>query len=325
MKTLVTGANGFLAGHIIRVLLEKGHSVRAMLRSGAQVPALKGLDVETIRGNVTQLEDVMAAVKDCDYVIHAAADTNQFYKHVEDYFPANVTATENVIQAVQHYGCQRLVFISTANTFGSGTIECPGDETYPQSPLFQRSGYALSKLMAQNIVLQKCTTESLNAVVVNPSFMLGRYDYKPSSGVIFDRILGKKIAFFPPGGKDFVSVETVARAAVSALRVGESGQAYLLTGTDCSYRDFFRKVAEKSGQKTILIPVPGFLIRFFGFWGGVFQLFGAKTALTPTNAAILCHSFYYNHSKATRVLHFEETDLDNLVAECIDWFGRDKK
>ncbi len=325
MKVLVTGANGFLASHIVRNLLENGYEVRAMLRAGASAPALHGLNVEFFRGNITDSIEVMNAVEGCDYVIHAAADTSQHYRRVSEYFPTNVKATEHIINAVQKHNCKRLVFVSTANTFGSGTHAAPGNENYPQSQLFSRSGYAVSKLMAQNLVLQNCQSGSIDAVVVNPSFMLGNLDYKPSSGKIFQMILGKRIVFYPPGGKNFVSVLSVSRAIVNALKKGESGQSFLLTGADYSFHDFFRKVLQKTKQKSLLVPIPRFLLRLLGVLGSIIQKFGAKTSLTSVNAAILCENFYYSNKKAVEELNLENTSIDTLIDECLDWFEEKKR
>ncbi|PKP03375.1 MAG: NAD-dependent dehydratase [Bacteroidetes bacterium HGW-Bacteroidetes-6] len=324
MKVLVTGANGFLASHIVRNLLQNGYEVRAMLRVGASAPALHGLNIEFFRGNITDSNEVMNAVEGCDYVIHAAADTSQHYRHVSEYFPTNVLATGYIINAVQKHNCKRLVFVSTANTFGSGTHSAPGNENSPQSPLFSSSGYAVSKLMAQNLVVQNCWSELLDAVVVNPSFMLGSLDYKPSSGKIFQMILGKKIVFYPPGGKNFVSVLSVSKAIVNALTMGKSGQAFLLTGVDCSYREFFSKVIQKAKQKSLLVPIPGFLLRLLGFLGSIIQKIGVNTSLTTVNTAILCEKFSYSNKRAIEALNLENTSIDSLVDECLDWF-KDRK
>lgn len=322
MKVLVTGSNGFLAGHIVRTLLKNKYEVRAMLRAGSHAPALKGLNVEYFFGNITRLEDVDAAVEGCDYIIHAAADTSQHYRKVSNYHPVNIQATQHIINAANRFRCLRLVFVSTANVFGSGSAERPGDESFGQSSLFQRSGYAASKRIAQEMVLENCRKTGLNAVVVNPSFMIGNLDYKPSSGKIFNMVLGKRIVFYPPGGKNFVSVDSVASATVNALSMGQSGQAYLLTGTDYSYFDFFKLTCKLSGQKSLLIPIPAVALRVFGFAGGLLQSLGVKTSLSPTNAEILCRKFYYSNSKAVGNLMMKECRIEDAIGSGIEWFAQ---
>lgn len=322
MKVLVTGANGFLAGHIIRELLKKNYQVRAMYRAGSDAPALNGLDVELFHGNITNPGDVNNAAAGCDYIIHTAADTSQNHIRMSDYFRVNYEATRFVAESALMHDCKRLVFVGTANAFGSGTPENPGDEKRVLSSLFKRSGYAVSKKAAQDLVKEYCSKNGLNAVIVNPSFMLGELDYKPSSGKIFRMILGKRIAFYPPGGKNFVSVKAVAAATVNALNYGISGEAYLLTGTDMSYRDFFRLASEKAGQNTWLIPVPALSLLLAGTAGSLLKLCRIKTSVDLTNTRILCRKFHYSNEKAREHLFLEECNIHNVTQECIDWFIR---
>lgn len=322
MKVLVTGANGFLAGHVIRVLLSRNYSVRAMLRAGSSAPALQGLDIELFHGNITNPRDVNNAAAGCQFIIHTAADTSQKHLRISDYYKINFEATKSVAEAALKHNCKRLVFVSTANVFGSGTPDIPGDEKCAQSALFKKSGYAVSKKAAQDMVKDYCINKGLDAVIVNPSFMLGELDYKPSSGKIFQMILGKRIAFYPPGGKNFVSVKSVASATVNALTHGNSGESYLLTGNDMSYRDFFRLTREKAGQKTWLIPVPSLPLLLAGSAGSLLKLCKIKTALTLTNARILCNSFHYSNSKASQHLALETCNINELALECVEWFSK---
>jgi dihydroflavonol-4-reductase len=111
---------------------------------------------------------------------------------------------------------------------------------------------------------------------------------------------------------------------VNALTMGKSGQAFLLTGVDCSYREFFSKVIQKAKQKSLLVPIPGFLLRLLGFLGSIIQKIGVNTSLTTVNTAILCEKFSYSNKRAIEALNLENTSIDSLVDECLDWF-KDRK
>ena len=319
MRVLITGANGFLSGHIVHELLRRGYTVRAMMRSGAKAPALSGLNIEIVYGNITNKADISTAVKDCDYVIHTAADTNQSYRKTSDYYPVNVDATANIVEAVQNENCKRLIFVSTANTMGFGTVVNPGNERTPVSPLFLKSGYAKSKLLAQDLVLEAVKNRMIDAIVVNPTFMIGPFDHNPHSGRIFNMILKKRFVICPPGGKNFVDVRDAAKGIVNAITDGNSGECYLLAGVNLSFHDFFLKVNMIEKHKATLISLPAQLLIIFGVIGSIFQYLGKRSELNYTNAHILCTGNYFDNSKAVRYLGLSFSDMDKTISDYLNW------
>jgi len=319
MKVLLTGANGFLSGHLVHELLRCGYAVRAMMRSGAKAPALANLNIEVVYGNITDKSDIENAIRGCDIVIHAAADTNQSHRHTKDYFPANVEATAIITEAASKENCKRLIFVSTANTMGFGTLLNPGNESTLVSPMFLKSGYAKSKLIAQKTVIEAAKNQKIDAVVVNPTFMIGPMDHNPHSGRIFKMVLNKKFVICPPGGKNFVDVRDVARGIVSAIINGKSGECYLISGENLSFYDFFLKIILLSGQKTRLISIPKFLLILFGLWGSLFQYLGIHTELTYTNGRILCINNYFDNLKAVRELGLSCSGMNKTISDCLSW------
>ncbi len=322
MKVLVSGGNGFLAGHIVHELIRKQHVVRVMIRPGARIPALDGLKIEVIEGQITDEADLMKAVQDCDAVIHAAADTSQHHRHMQDYFPVNVEATENLIRVMQVQGCRKMIYISTANTMGYGSRDEPGTEDRPMAEAFQKSGYAWSKYCAEERVSAAVQQSTLEAVILNPGFMIGPMDFNPHSGRIFSMILNKRLAFYPPGGKSFADVRDVAQAAVAAFENGRNGERYLLTGTNLSYREFFRLVLEVSRQKTRLIPVPKFILSLAGLVGSLLKSLGFSIELTRTNARILCIRNFYSCAKASSELGYSPRDIRETIGDYL--IGKDE-
>ena len=316
MKALVTGANGFLAGHVIRELSAMNCSVRAMIRPGSKIYGIEGDTVEIFRGHITDPEDADRAVQGCDYVIHIAADTSQSHLRIIDYYPTNVKATILLQKAAGKHQCKRFVFVSSANTIGFGSDEQPGTEKNPPSGIFLRSGYAKSKLLAERRLLRN---RNCNVVVLNPTFMIGPEDYNPHSGKIFSFILNRFIAFYPPGGKNFVDVRDVARGVVEAMSKGRSGERYILSGENLSYRQFYRRVKHANRQHTILLPLPQFLLYTLGFMGSVLRFTGLRISLSFTNSKILCVRNFYSNGRATRELGISFRELSETINDFISW------
>lgn len=325
MKVLVTGANGLLGAHVVRELIRRKFQVRVLVREGSNLQALKGLPIEYFKGNITSAENVEQAVQGCDFVVHAAARTNQSPSGIEAHYQPNIIGTQLIIDAAIKFKIKRLVYVSTANCFGNGTKENPGNEEKPFLSWMKKSGYAFSKWQAQQLVLKSSSQESLDAVVVNPTFLIGENDIKPSSGKIFFHAVDKRVVFYPPGGKNFVDANAAAEGVVNALIKGRKGECYLLTGENLLYLDFFKKVTKITGQTSVFIPLPRWLIMTMGYLGCFFEkVFRTPVDLTRVNAKMLCLENYYTAEKAVRQVDFQQIPIEESVEKAILWFRNNK-
>ncbi len=320
-KVLVTGANGLLGAHIVRELLKRNYSVRVLVRKNSNLSALKGLDIGFFYGKMTQKKDVFEAARGCDFFIHSAAKTSPKPSDVEAFKTPNITSTEHCIEASKKFGLKRLVYVSTANTLGNGTKENPGNEERPFMPWLKKSGYAYSKFIAQQMVLDETRNGTLNAVVVNPTFIIGENDVKPSSGQIFSQVLNKPVAFYPPGGKNFVDAEAVAIGAVNAMEKGKRGECYLLAGENITYKEFYKMSAEIAGQNPVLIAVPWFILMAFGYLGDFSEnVLTLPVRLSKVNARMLCEENFYTPEKAMNELDLPLIPARESAEKAIKWF-----
>lgn len=314
---LVTGANGFLATNAIAELIEAGYAVRGILRRkdtyiGKQYP-----DLELVEGDFTDSGFIRGAVEGCTFIVHIAAMTGQTGKY-EDYHRVNVEATLRLAEAGIEAGTRRMVYVSSANAFAYGSAEEPGDETRPTRPPFTESLYALSKAEAQNEL--KKYAGRLEIVTVNPTFMLGPMDARPSSGKIILMGYGKRIMAAPPGGKNFVHVGDVGKGIVAALEKGRNGEAYLLSGENMDYHTFYSTLSRISGKKMSLIRVPAWLLLGVGhICSGLYRI-GIRTDATLPNMKLLCIDNYYTNAKARRELGLTFRSTEEAVRDALAWF-----
>ncbi|HPR31152.1 MAG TPA: NAD-dependent epimerase/dehydratase family protein [Prolixibacteraceae bacterium] len=314
---LVSGANGFLAANVVRELLSRGYRVRGMIRENARLTSLEHIKIEYFSGQITKREDVDRAVEGCSVVIHVAADTSQRYDTAAPLMQVNVTATRYFIEACKKHAVGRFIFVSTGNTIDFGSLENPGHEGNPLGKLFRKSGYALSKLMAEEQVVEAVKNDKLSAVIVNPTFMIGPYDSKPSSGRILQMMVPHSLVFIPKGGKNFVDVKAVATAICNAIDRGTPGERYLLAGINLSYREFLALV--RKGKKTLAVVLPGWLLLSMGAIGSLFRKLGIASELSVNNARILCSDDFYTNRKARSELDMPESNIEQAVSEAIEW------
>lgn len=321
MKVLVTGANGFLAANTIRALLRRGHTVRAMMRPGADERSIKGVECERVYGNIQHKSDVDQAIAGCDAVIHAAADTSQDKRSANDYFHVNVLSTQYILSAAIAQKVQRMVYVSTANTIGFGSKEHPGTEALPMAWPLTTSGYAVSKAQAEKLVLEACRDGDLDAVIVNPTFMIGAFDAKPSSGKIFRMYLGKPVMLVPPGLKNYICVSDAAAGVVNALEKGRAGEKYLLAGENLSFRDFFRQVDKITGKRPLKIVLSRKLLTTLGSVAGTMN---PRGSLNRGNAEILSAEHFYSAGKAIFELGLPQTPVTEGIREALGWFAENR-
>jgi dihydroflavonol-4-reductase len=320
-RVLITGASGFLGTNLLRMLHDLGYSLRVLVRPGASLQAVGDLPIERVDGNIASEADVMAAVAGCQYVVHAASITGQTGISFSEYERVNVTATQYIAAACLRHGVEKLVHVSTANTIAPGTLTDPGTELNGFSLFKANSGYINSKFLAQQYVLEQVATRGLPAVVVNPTFMVGPRDTKPSSGKLILFGLDRKWLPYPPGGKNIVHIADVCAGVEAALRHGRNGECYLLAGDNITYRDFFTLRNQIMGLRQTLVPLPGLLVKAAGAAGSLWQsVSGKPQAFTSPMAYMACVDNYYSSRKTETELGVRFASAENAFAEAIQWF-----
>ncbi|MGM0934315.1 MAG: NAD-dependent epimerase/dehydratase family protein [Bacteroidota bacterium] len=321
-KVLVTGASGFLGFHITQQLIQANYQVVALLRKSSDTSLLKNLNCKIIRGDLSNAKNIEVAIQDCEFVIHAAAKTTQDSPDSEDYRESNITSTKLLIEASKKQNIKRFVFVSSANAFTMGSKENPGTENSGFMPFLKNSGYAHSKYKAQQLILEEVKENNFPAIVVAPTFMVGPYDIKPSSGRLMLYLLKNKLVFYPKGGKSYVAVSSAATACINALKMGKIGESYLLSGVNLTYKEYFEKIAEISKETRFLIPIPKSLLKPIE---GLYPIFPTKKfLLLKTNIRMLFLENYFSNTKAKRELNMPETHIDSSIKESINWFQENR-
>lgn len=325
-KVLITGGNGLLGANLARILSLENYQVIIFVRKDANVKALDGLALQIIYGKIDDADDVLKAVEGCDYVVHSASITEQTGITFEEYERINVIGTKQVVNACLQQKIKKLIYVSTANTIAPGSMNEPGTELNGFSYFKARSGYINSKYLAQQFVLEQVLHKKLPAVVVNPTFMLGAYDSKPSSGQIILCGLDKKFLFYPPGGKNFVFVEDVCHGIINALESGKIGNCYLLAGENLSYKNFFQILNKISGQHPLMIKIPSFVLRLGGSFSYFIEKINKKPQrLTLSTAYMLCQNNYYSGNKSERELGVKYKTTDEAIRDAYEWFKKNDK
>lgn len=301
IKVLVTGANGMLASNLIDELLRKGYSVVGMVRRKSSYRGVQSDNLQLFEGDFKNPQHLEAALQGCSGLFHVAAITDQTLLKYEDYAAVNSAPIAALMDVVVSCGVKRVVLVSTANTIGNGTWQQPADETWEWKSPLTESLYARSKAAAEKIF--KTYSDKIECIIVNPTFMVGRFGTSAGSNQIFD--MAHAITFCPPGGKNFLDVEEAARGIVLAYERGRSGENYLICGENISFKDFYSRMS----RVKFIIIVPVFLMLFFGLIGNLLRFMHFRAAFSLPNMKILCMPDAYVGDKARRELDFDPSPL----------------
>lgn len=319
-RIFVTGINGLLGTNLCHDLLNNGYQVTGFIRNKNSFKGKYHKNLILIEGQL--FDDFSSILKNTDIVIHVAATTNQSIIDYSEYWKINCNATIQLFNTAILCNVKRFIFVSTANTLGYGSLKELGSENKEMNPLFKQSYYAKSKLEAENYLINN--EHKIETVIVNPTFMLGAYDTKPSSGKIIYMGWKKRIIFYPPGGKNFVHVKDVSLGILHAIDKGVSGEKYLLANENLNYKEFFKTLNTITNQNPIMIKIPKRFLLLVGYLGNLLRKLQIKSSLSLTNTKILCIENYFSNNKSIKYLDITYQPIDKAIIDAIDYFSNTK-
>jgi dihydroflavonol-4-reductase len=320
MPVLVTGATGLVGNNVARRLREHGCDVRVLVREGSDPRPLEGLEVDIACGDLRDRSAVRRACEGVGAVIHAAALIQIGWTRLEVAREINVDGTRNVAEAARDMAV-RLVHVSTVDTLGVGSPERPATEDSPRTGKVPCT-YVVSKLEADAVVRQLVDKDGLDAVLVHPGFMLGPWDWKPSSGRMLLAVAQRFTPMAPTGGCSFCDVRDVADGILAAWQRGQTGREYILAGENLSYFQAWRLFAEVTGGGRPWFRA-GPLMRVAGGRAG--DLWGRLTGREPevNSAAVGMSSLYHYYSSErakTELGYRQSRPFRETVQDAWNWF-----
>lgn len=321
LRVLVTGADGMLGTNIVHELVSRGHAVSCFIEKGHDGDILKGMPVEIIRGDIGNEADVDNAISGVSYIIHTAGVTAMWPARMDLSWRINFEAVKLLVKLSKKHNIKRFIHIGTATSFGHGPIENPGTEHSAYTNHVFKLDYQDTKHAAQEYLLKEFRENSFPVIVLNPTFMIGKYDNGNGSNKMVLFIYKGKVPGFSPGGKNYVNVKDVATAAANALNMGQEGECYITGGRNLSYRQSFGLIAETLGVKAPSLKMPKLLSYGFGaLQSSIAAISGKPPAVSYRMARIGCEHCYYSPQKAIEELKMPQTPIEDGIRDSIEWF-----
>lgn len=323
-RAFVTGATGFLGLNLVEQLLAADWHVTALRREKLRHRDLDRYPVTQVTGDLLDPDSLDAAVpKDCDAVFHTAAMTSVWRKQAPIQNQINIDGTESLVDAALKNGAKRFIHTSTWNVYdwSSGAIT----EDTPKTAGSSWINYNRSKFEAEEVIRRAVTERGLDAVILNPSHIVGRFDRQNWAQLIMMAAIGK-LPGVPPGSGSFAHGQAVARAHIAAVDKGRTGENYLLGGPDATFLEFVQTVADMARQnKRPRRTVPAPIMRLMGKVEGLISAATAKPPqITPEAVAMVTARVRIASTRAIDELGYEPSTLHTAISDAYDWMLREK-
>jgi dihydroflavonol-4-reductase len=313
----VTGATGFVGGHVARLLAERGDEVRVTYRDSARLRRLEGVEVEPVKADVLDRAGMRRALRGCQVVFHSAGYVNS--RPAERVWRINALSPRVVVEAAAAEGVGRVVLTSTVAAIGTA----PGDDVADERHVYRPGGpgmdYADSKHEGEQEAMAAGARLGVDVVVVNPSYVLGvpvdrREPGETSTRTVANFLLGR-LPGVVDGATNIVDVQDVAAGHLLAAERGKPGERYILGGYNVAWTELIDRIAAQSGIHHPLLVLP----RDVAVLARLQSELGLRGPVAPEALILMAQNWRYSSRKAKKDLGYKTRPLEKTLGETIEW------
>jgi dihydroflavonol-4-reductase len=311
---LVTGGTGFLGSHLLRALVSSGKPVRALFRKHIPVQLQDIQDkIEWVPGDILDVYSLEDALVGVTQVYHCAAVVSFEPGTHGQMMKINAEGTANVVNMSLEAGVKKLVHVSSVAAIGRAKEGKPIDEFCEWQDSPNNSRYAISKYLGE-MEVWRGIAEGLEAVIVNPSIILGAGFWHDGSGMLIKNAW-KEFPYYTEGVNGFVDVEDVVIAMIALMDSAITEQRFILSADNWSYRQLFNEMAKGLGRKPPHIAVKPWMAAIVWRLEKVKGFFtGKRPLVTKETARTAQLKVYYNNERIQEVLpHFRFRPLEQTI------------
>jgi len=321
----VTGGTGLVGSHLIYTLISQGVYVRAIHRKssnrgiinrligyyGGNESELSGR-LEWVESDISDPESLAGAMKGSDLVYHCAAAVSFGNRDKNLVIENNVQGTANIVRACMENKIRKLCHVSSNAALGAYDGEQMVNEEHGWDDKGYRSPYGISKYLSEREVWNGIS-QGLNAVIVNPTLILGPGDWNRGSVSFFTKI-DEGLLFYTNGTNGYVDVNDVVKAMILLANSDISGERFILNAGNLDYGQFFSMIARSLNIRGPVIGVPRVLSYPAMLVAQMLEVItGGRSALTKEIVKVAWSKITYDSSKITRLTGFSFTPVEKTV------------
>jgi dihydroflavonol-4-reductase len=333
---VVTGGTGFVGSHLLLELLKDNKSIRVIIRKEGNPEKVLSVwkyyaqdtdsllkKIDWFRCDITDKMSLSEALQDADRVYHCAALVTLAGINKRDMYNANVLGTQNVVNICIQQNVKKLLFVSSIAAIGKSIngIALTEEDGWPVK---SKSIYAQTKTLAE-LEVWRGIAEGLNAVIVNPSVIIGPGDWRQNSCRFFD-LVNNGLKYYTKGINGFVDVHDVVRAMIRLMNEDVAGERFILNSENLSVKDLFEKIALALGTVAPSRHATPLILSLA--WRAEFLrslVTGKPARLTRQSTRSLHISKIYSSDKIEKLLNFTFTPIDAIIAQTANCYLREKR
>ncbi len=320
MKIAITGAGGHIGVNLCRQLMDAGHEVRALIHEHSG--GIDHLQIETVQGNLFDVESLERLVKGAEIVFHLAASIS-IHKRDPLTYKTNMKGTENILKICRESAVRRFIHFSSIHAIKHEPFDRELNESR-ELDIDSKFDYVRSKALAEKLVLET-NGDGLETMVLSPTAVIGPEDHKPSIlGDAIIRFYNHKNPALIPGGYDWADVRDISAAATNAIETGVPGEKYILAGHWKSLGDLAEVVHRCGGAKPPMMTVPFVLAKATAPFLNLYSKIRNQEPLYTTLTLDAVAKSHQNISckKAKMTLNYQLRPFEESIRDTIEWFKK---
>ena len=318
MTVCVTGATGFIGGHVARLESERGEPVRITYRDKSRLRRLGGVEAEPVKADVLDRPAMRRALRGCEVLYHSAGYVGS--RPRARVWEVNALSPRVAVEAAAGEGLRRVVLTSSV----AGIGPAPPDRAGTEEDVYRGAGlglaYADAKHEGEAEALAAGARHGVEVVIVNPSYVFGVPVDRSQPGETSTRVIGNylrgRLPAVADGGVNAVDVRDVAEGHLKAAARGKPGERYVLGGHDLTWSELIERVADISGVRYPLWVLP----RESAALAQMARALGLPMPVAPEGITLMAMNWQYSSAKARRELGYRSRALETTLRDTIDWY-----
>lgn len=326
MKTLITGATGFIGRHLAKGLSNKGRSVKCLVRKTSQTDFLRALGVEMVYGDLGDKDSLKRALQETDVIYNLAGEV--FARDTRNYYTINVSGVNNLLEACSNVSVKKFIHLSSSSATGPNPIrDIPVDENSPCNPI---TPYGKSKLEGETIVKELSKRYNVPIVIIRPPLVYGSWVSESSRVLMFLKLIHKNVFRIIGDGNNLVSLCNIDNLIHGLFLAEKEPQAegktyFLADARPYTINEIAETIAKEMGKKQPIPHMPFFTANVLSLVLPIFSKpFGATSPLTRNTIKELISNWFVDIKKAQLELGYRPiVELKEGVKKTVEWFLND--
>lgn len=332
---LVTGGTGLLGSHLLLDLTKAGKQVRAIKRHSSNIQLIRKVfsyyvenpdklmgQIEWVDADLLDFFAIEEALSGVTEIYHAGAIVSFYPKDHKDMLKVNIDGTSNLVNRAIEAKVEKFCYISSVATLGRADNNGLSDEETFWKPSRKNSVYAISKYGAEREIW-RAMEEGLNAVIVNPSLILGPGFWEDNSGLF--RLVWQGLKYYTRGVNGYVDVRDLSEAMIRLMDRNIFGERFIISAVNLSYEQLFSLMAKHLNRPAPKINVPPLMTKVAWKVEWIRSLLtGSKPEITREMATTTAQIYAYNNKKIIKTLDFEFTPVEKSIQEICEFFLQDQ-